>query len=57
MNKIKKWIRNHKEETQDLLCLVVFTVAAAVFVFGKEFAIVLFGILGASATVIAAVTE
>ena len=36
MNKIMNWIRDHKEESADLGCIVGFAVIAVMFFFGRE---------------------
>lgn len=36
MNKIMNWIRDHKEESADLGCIVAFAAVAVMFFFGRE---------------------
>ncbi|MBQ6105138.1 MAG: hypothetical protein IJL03_04210 [Lachnospiraceae bacterium] len=56
MRKVNEWIRNHKEETADAVCLFGFAVIVTMFFFGREMAAAICGIgalLGIAANVTA----
>ncbi|MBO4324053.1 MAG: hypothetical protein J5845_01465 [Lachnospiraceae bacterium] len=56
MRKVTEWIRNHKEESVDAMCLVGFAVIVVMFFFGREMAAAVCGVgalLGIAANVTA----
>lgn len=44
MNKMRNWVREHKEESVDAACLVGFAAVVLAFFFGRDIAIAISGV-------------